>query len=176
MPSPSRAVRLRIPSYLAIEGAPSGDTGKDLIFMLKVPRVQRDISDGGMILNFAGLNNAPLDFSIIRYVITLSGYIEESTLAHTDHPLLTGVEHEPDWIDMEEAALTFNNQASPGGALSTIPSLELNYGTQGDAWRIYKGVIQSLEMVRLEGKTQVDFTLVFAVVWSDVNPALREWA
>ncbi len=176
MASPGRAVRLRIPSYLAIDGASATDTGKDLIFILQVSRVQRDITDGGMVLNFAGLNNASLDFSILRYVITLNGYIEQTPLAHTAHPLLTGVEHAPDWIDMEEAALTFNNQAKPGGVLATIPSLELNYGTQGDTFRVYKGVIQSLEMVRREGKTQVVFTLVFAVVWSDTDPTLREWA
>ncbi len=176
MASPGRAVRLRIPSYLAIEGASATDTGKDLIYILQAERIQRDITDGGRVLSFAGRNNVTWAFSILRYAITINGTFEENLQEHTIHPLLTAVEHEPDWIDMEEATITWNNQAKPNGADAITPSLELNYGTQGDAFRIYKGVIKELEMVREEGKTEVAFKLVFEVVWSDTNPTLREWA
>lgn len=180
MASPTRSARLRIPSYTSIKGGSSSDDGKNIILNLNLTRVQRDISDGAMILNFASFNETSLNFSILRYAITINGVIEETAAAHTAHAVSTGTEHEPDWIDLEEAAITFNNAAKPGGSLDEVPSLELNYGEFGDEWRVYKGVIQSLEMVRREGVTQVDFTLVFNVVYKGTDPSpvptLRQWS
>lgn len=182
MASPTRSARLRIPSYTVIPGGNSADEGKDIILLLNVNRVQRDISDGTMVLNFAGFNETTLGFSIIRFVITLSGTIEETSGGHTAHldAALETLGHGPDWIDMEEAAITFNFAASPGGSLSEVPSLELNYGEFNDEWRVYKGVVQTLEMVRREGSTQTDFTLVFSVVYKGTDktplPALRQWS
>lgn len=176
MASPTRPARLRIPYYNYIAGTSSSDDGKDIILTLKAARIQRDIANGADILNFPGLQNSPLAFGIIKYIITVSGVFEETELAHSSHPVTTSTEHDPDWIDFEEAALTFNNAARPGGPLTYMPSLEIDYGAHGDAWRIYKGVIQSLELVRREGSTNCEFTLIFAVAWSDSNPTLREWS
>ncbi len=175
MASPTRDCRLRIPRYTVIpEGLLGGSSTKDLIFSLKARRIQKDIADGGQIINLYGRNAIPLSFSIIRFVITVDGSIVEDG-THSDHPVTTAEEHVPDWVDMEEAAVLWNNAATPDGNPNLTPQLEIEHGIDG-AFRVYKGLIRELELVRYGGKSQVDFKLLFEVAWSTSNPTLREWA
>ncbi len=174
MPSPTRDARLRIPSYTVIPEGLLDSTAKDLIFSLKVHRIQKDITDGADVLVYYSRNSIPLSFSIIRFVITIEGVVLEDG-SHVDHPLTTATEHQPDYVDMEEAALLWNNAATPDGDLDLMPQLEIEHGAAG-AFRIYKGLIREMELVRETGRSEVDFKMVFDVAWSESNPTLREWS
>jgi len=169
MASPTLPARLRITSYTPITNGPGGTIGQDLIFRLKAAKTLYDLTDSGKVLVFPSLFSELLVFSIVRYSITVVGVVLENSVAHTAHALSTGVEHDPDYIDMEEACLAWNNQAP-----ATLPQLELRY--DGTNWRVYKGVIQTLTLVKNAGHEEVDFSLRFAVEWSSTNPTLREWS
>jgi hypothetical protein len=167
-----RNAQLRIPSYVPLAKGSGGDTGNDLIFALKVSRIQKDISDGATALIFPGFENALLGYSMIRFTISITGAVLEDG-QHDAHPLVSAAFHIPDFVDMEEAAICWNNQAAPGVALSLLPSLMIEH--DGGDWREYKGVISRMELTRREGYEQVDFNMTFLVAWSESNPGLREW-
>lgn len=175
MASPTRNARLRIPSYAAPDGFPTGDDGKDLIFRLKARRIQKNLSDGAQTVALSYYNFITLSYSMVKFTITLEGVVEEFDAdRHSSHPVSSGTEHDPDWIDLEEAAALWNNQARPGAADASVPSLEIEH--DGSGFRTYKGVITMVEMTRREGESFPQLRLVFDVVWSDTNPTLREWS
>jgi hypothetical protein len=173
---PTTATRLRIPNYQTIEHGPGGTEGKDIVFALQVSRIQRDITDGAQVLAYNNFQSSLFCYSIVRMVITVSGtLIEDSSATHTAHPVTDAIEHSPDFIDMEEAAVCWNNGARPGvDDLDLLPRLEITH--DGSSYRVYRGVITKLTMVRAEGRSAVDFNLVFAVAWAEDSPTLREWS
>ncbi len=167
MASPTLDARIRINTYQPIPLG-LGGSATDIIFRLKVSRIQKDISDGTTVLALPAFLTSTLGFSIIRFMITLDGVIVEDG-SHSAHPVSTSTEHDPDWIDMEEMAIMWNNDVG-----DTLPQLEIQHS--GADWRTYKGVIQQVTLHKRAGHRQVDFKLVFGVVWSSDNPTLREWS
>jgi hypothetical protein len=172
--SPTRDARLRIKDYVPIPKGPGGTSGQDLILRLQATRIQKDLTDGASILSYVGYNPSDtLSYSIVQFIITVTGIVIDD-VTHTAHPLTTGVEHVPDFIDLEEAAIAWNNQASNFATdPDKAPQLEIQY--DGANWRVYKGAILSMVLKRTAGHVAVDFTLQFAVAWSLDNPTLREW-
>ena len=176
MASPTRAVRLRIPNYQPFDTDPDAViTGKDLILRLKVSRIQKEMSDGAQALVFPFFEGTIVSYEMVRMIITLTGSVLEDG-AHGAHPVIDAVEHDPDFIDLEETVVLWNNRVRPADKtpanLNLFPQLEID---TVDGFRIYKGAISKLELTRREGKEQVDFVLQFAVAWSEDSPPLREW-
>lgn len=169
MPAQTFDARLRITSFTAPALAGTGDNGKDLIFDLKCSRVQRDLSDSVRTLVMPRLRGGvTVPMTTVAYTIALTGVVDER--GHSDHAVSSGVAHEPDMVDLEEAAVSWNLEA-PG----QLVHLELDYN--GQSWRVYQGLIQQLTMVREAGRSEVDFILVFTVLWDpETNPGIREWA
>ena len=146
-------VRLRIPNYTLIpEGPLTGSSGKDIIFRLQASRIQKDVDDSAQVLVFYGRNSEVLGFSQIKMIITVTGVVLEDG-AHVAHPVTTAVEHDPDFVDMEEAAVAWNNAATPETLGDLVPQLEIEHGAAG-AFRVYKGLIGTMELVRSEESTR----------------------
>lgn len=189
MPSPVLSARLRIPRYRAYAQArdnlPVLSTGPDLIFRLQVERIQKEIRDQARILVFPSFESEPLSFFMIQFVIKLHCRIPEDG-THTAHPLTTSVEHDPDWVDLEEASVLWNNGAQTQAPDNDYPQLELQYGENYDVsvspapalddWRVYKGVILELVLTKQAGFRMNRFELLFGVAWTSTLPGLREWA
>jgi len=166
---PDLDARLRITNYNAITGAPAGDDGKDLIFLLKANEIQKDIRDGAILTPLPGYAGALIiAFSQVRYTITVRGRVQNS--GHSAHPVLTGVAHDPDVTDLEEAALTFNNNAAV-----TPAQLEIQQDEGVTGFRVYRGSIISLVLQHPPAREAVDFILIFAVQWTTSNPTFRGW-
>ncbi len=183
MASSVRSVRLRIPSYTTIPEGSGGTAGKDIIFALKANRVQKNLTDGAKVLVYYGRNSNTLSFEIMKFAITVTGVLTDEPGSsssdplpiHANHPLTTAVEHVPDFIDMEEAAVLWNNATTPDGNANLMPQLEIEQGRNG-TFRVYKGLIREMTLTKYAGKIAADFSLMFDVVWSDETPTLREWA
>jgi len=180
MPSPVLDARLRAPAYTVIEYSPDiTPKTKDIIFQMKVNRIQKDISDGARALYLPSFITETLSLGLIKYVITVQGvFVEDATHAsHTTVPVADGVVHDPDFIDYEEATILFNHDFS-----KQLVELQIEFGgdqnTAGTApiFRIYEGLILSMELVITAGHAQGDFTMQFGVAWSEDTPTLREWA
>ena len=172
MASPVRNARLRINPYKPLTAG--ADATKDLIVRLKVGRIQKDISDGAMVIQHADqFQSTGLSFQIVQYVITLDGVLVEDN-SHTAHPLTTSVEHDPDFVDLEEILVMWNNDFDVDD-FSTYPTLEIEHdGVNG--FRSYVGVIQGGELVQRAGHSEVSFKLRFGVTWdAKDNPGIREW-
>jgi hypothetical protein len=169
--SGARDVRLRIPSFTAPSTAPSGDDGKDLIFLLQCDRINKDISDGVIAIalpDWRGGAIAPL--LIVKEQITLVGAVYERQHTVGSHPVSSAVEHDPDMIDLEEAVVTWS-----GSAPVQLVHLETDFN--GSAWRTYQGVILQCTLNREAARTKVDFKLVFGVLFEpSARPGLREWS
>ncbi len=185
MPSPTRSVRLRIPSYTPIpEGELSKTPGKDIIFLLNARRIQKELTDGAEVKTYYGRGSIELSFAMVRFTIMVDGWIgnEFSSIDHSAHSganPVSGVEHSPDYIDMEEAAWYWNNAAGPNKGLDLMPELQMHHGQAGipdGGFLVYKGLIRELEMVRHGAHAAIDFKLFFDVVWSPDQPGIREWA
>ncbi len=189
MASPPRSVRLRIKRYIPIpEGAPLLATEKDLIFTLNCNRLQKEITDSSEVKTYYGRNSIELSFSIVRFTIMVDGWLgnESKSTDHSVHAVgnpVSGVEHDPDYVDLEEAALYWNNQATPNGDRDFMPQLEVQHGhlhktgPEDSGFRIYKGLIRELELVKYGAKAAIYFKLLFDVVWSAADdPGIREWA
>ena len=177
MASPLRNARIRVNPYVPIKDPDGvayvgGDATKELIFNLKVSRVQKDISDGATVVNVAGFSALPLDFSIIRFMITIDGVVLDD-VAHDSqsntHPLTTATEHEPDFVDLEEACITWNN-----GAPDVFPILDIEH--DGDGFRSYPGLFMGFEFTKRASAAEIAYKIQFAVVWSPTTPTLREWS
>ncbi len=169
MASPLRNARIRVNPYAPITDGPGGDATKELVFRLKISRIQKDITDGASVVNVAGFSALPLDFSIIRFIITLDGVVQDDK-NHTAHPLSDGVEHDPDLVDLEEACITWNN-----GAPDVLPILDIEH--DGDGFRSYKGLFMGFEFTKRASVSEISFKIQFAVIWDAADsPGLREWS
>ncbi len=180
MASPVLDARLRAPAYTVIQYSPDNTPAtKDIIFRMKVNRIQKDISDGARALYLPGYITETLSLGLIKYVITVQGvFVNDGVHAsHTTTPVADATEHDPDFIDYEEAAILFNHDFA-----NKLVNLEIEFGgdqnTAGTApiFRVYEGLILSMELVITAGHFQGDFTMQFGVAWSDETPNLREWA
>lgn len=176
MASALRAVRLRMPSFTSIPFTGSGDTGKDLIFILRCDKIRRLVSDGVIAFpnpRWRGGVIAPLN--TIQYQITLTGSTYER--GHVDHPVTTATEHDPDLIDLEEAIIAWNG-AAPGGPIegpNALVHLETDFN--GNIWRIYQGLILKATLVRMAGHTEALFEITFGVLFEATTyPGIREWS
>lgn len=167
MASPTYDARIRLNEYQPIRQG-NGGSAKDLIFRLKVTRSQKDLTDGAKVLSTGDFYTNTLVFSQVRFIITLEGVVVEDG-THSAHPVSASTEHDPDWIDLEEMGVLWNSDVP-----DNFPQLEIQYN--GSAWRVYKGVIQELTLLKTAGHKQANFKLVFGVVWSADNPTLREWS
>ena len=168
MASPLRNARLRITQYTPIPDGPGGDATKELILRLKVSRVQKDISDSAVAVVLAQFKALPLAFSQVRFMITIEGVVTDD-ISHSAHPLADGVEHDPDLVDLEEACITWNNNAP-----TVLPILEIEH--DGNSFRTYAGVIAGFEWTKVASKAEIRYKMQFAVVWSPTDfPGIREW-
>ena len=175
MSAQTRDARLRIPSFTAPPFAPTGDNNKDLIFILRTETVQIDVSDSVIAIplpNWRGGVMVPL--TIIKHQITITGVVYDR--GHTAHPVATLTEHDPDMVDLEEAAVTWSGQA-PGGPIegpNDLVHLETEFN--GNTWRTYQGVILSLTLSRDAAHTEITFALTFGVLFdARTFPGIREW-
>ena len=172
MASPVRNARLRINPYKPLTAG--ADATKDLIMRLKVSRIQKDISDGAMVIQHADqFQSTGLSFQIVRYTITIDGVLLEDN-THSAHPLTTATEHDPDFVDFEEMLVMWNNDFGIDD-FSTYPTLEIEHdGING--FRTYVGVIQGGELVQRANRIEVGFKLRFGVTWdAKSSPGIREW-
>lgn len=175
MPDTLLDARLRVPNFVVqnadavpiFPGIAAGDNGKSLRFNLKVNRIQRDINDGSLALVLPAFTSDTLTFSIIKYIITLHGTVYDDT--HTVHPLASDTDHEPDFIDLEEAAVAWNNDAPANDCRLDI---EFN----GSTWRTYGGIILDLTLTWAANRRERPFILRFAVRWDETVNTLREWS
>ena len=172
MASPVRNARIRVSPYKPLTAG--ADATKDLIVRLKASRIQKDISDGAQVLQHADqFQSTGLSFQIVQYVITLEGVLTEDN-AHSAHPLTTATEHDPDYVDLEELLVLWNNDFDIDD-FSTYPRLEIEHNGV-DGFRTYVGVIQGGEVIQRAGHAEVSFKIRFGVTWdAKDNPGLREW-
>ncbi len=185
MASPVRNARLRAPAYTPIEHSPDlTPSSKNIIFDMNVSRLQRDIRSGAQVLFLPEFINETLTLAMIQYVITVEGTFDNSPVhgTHTANAVVSGTPHTPDFIDFEEAALFFNHDFcfdEATGKPINLPELQVEFGEGNLAgipeFRIYQGMILSMEIALSGGKWAGEFTMVFGVVWSSSNPILREW-
>ena len=186
MPSPVRNARLRAPLYTPVQYSPdTTPVTKDIIFRLNVSRIQKDIKSGAQVLFLPGLVSETLTLAMIKYVITLNGTFVENQVhgSHTSSPVVSATEHIPDFIDFEESTLFWNHDFSfdeTTGVPINLPELQIEYGegnvTGNPEFRVYRGMILSMELSLTGGHEAGEFALQFGVLWSPTNPLLREWS
>ncbi len=188
MASPTRSVRLRIKRYIPIDEGEIDTTEKDLIFLLNVNRLQKELTDGAEVITYYGRNSVELSFGIAPFTIMVDGWIgnEAKSSDHSAHAIgnpVDGVEHSPDYIDMEEAALYWNHMAGPNADSDFLPQLEIEHGhhegglLHRGGFRIYKGLIREMELTRYGAQAAVYFKMLFEVVFDfRGDPGIREWA
>ncbi len=183
--SPVRNARLRAPLYSPILHSPDLiPATKNIIFDLNVSRVQRDIKSGAQVLFLPEFISETLTLAMIKYVITVEGTFTNSPVhgTHTANAVVAGTGHTPDFIDFEEAALFFNHDFcfdEATGEPINLPELQILFGEgnlAGDPeFRVYQGMILSMEIALTGSHWAGEFTMQFGVVWSPTNPILREW-
>lgn len=176
IPASRVEARLRIPSYAALTNAPAGDDSKDLIFALRCSEIRYDVSDSVLMFPlpfFHGGVIVPL--LIVKETITLIGVTYDG--GHVAHPYAgAAATHDPDFIDLEEAVVTWGNDAP-----SQLVHLETEFGSPtgsgGSTFRVYEGVILQAVLVRNAGKFESEFSIQFGVLFdASVRPGLREWS
>ncbi len=123
------------------------------------------INTNAIMLNVPDFQNLPLPLNYAKVDMTLRGIAARH---HTVHPLTSEVDHVPDIIDLEEAAMLFNKDVP---TLLTEIKLELASGFT----RTYTGVITKMALVDNPGTDRYDFIMTFSAGWNVSNPALREW-
>ncbi len=123
------------------------------------------INTNAIMLNVPDFQNLPLPLNYAKVDMTLRGIAARQ---HTVHPLTSEVDHVPDIIDLEEAAMLFNKDVP---TLLTEIKLELVSGFT----RTYTGVITKMALVDNPGTDRYDFIMTFSAGWNVSNPALREW-
>ncbi len=123
------------------------------------------INTNAIMLNVPDFQNLPLPLNYAKMQMILKGVAARQ---HEIHPLVSGVDHTPDIIDLEEAALVFNKDVP---TLLTELKLELTSGFT----RTYNGIITKMIVVDNPGTDRYDFIMTFGVAWNVSNPALREW-
>ncbi len=205
MPAIPLDVRIRIPKFTVSGDSDdnesylsASDKDKDIIFEFQCDSIKRELSDGVGAIPLPNFEGAlVIALPIVRYIVTLTGRFHEDT--HTAHAVSTTVAHIPDFIDIEEMALTWNKAAGrkENGDITAkdrLPELHVDYnrssanlGTTGDilrGWRVFRGLITGATLMREAGRRSGDFMIQFAVLYepddksnpTESFPALREWA
>ncbi len=182
MPAQPRHVRLRIPSFTSPPNSDSSDDGKDIIFELLVDTLKREISDSVIAFPLAFWHGGvAVPLNIIKYMITIAGVVTEND--HTAHAVTTATAHSPDFIDMEEAIISWSGNAPKQlvhlevGPPNTGPSLAVPSFTGVNDWRTYQGVILKASLTRNAGHLAIEYELIFGVLFDPTSlPGLREWA
>jgi len=182
-----RNAQLRAPVYTVVPYSPDATPAvKDIILQLDVNRVQKDISSGARTMFFPGFLSETINLGLMKFVITIEGFFKEEGVgghaSHTTTAVASGTPHVPDFVDLEEATIFFNHDANnlsqSNGLDTNLVELRLDYGKDGTtaaAWRTYKGLILSTELIMTAGHWAGEFIMQFGVVWSDDSPTLREW-
>lgn len=140
----------------------NSDVEEAICFNLFANEWREKIDTKALALDLPELENEPLALNYAVMTIQLRGVLSR---AHAPHPIADP--HEPDLIDMEEAAMLFNR-----GAPSCLPTLKIPL-VSGD--RTYKGIIERVTLVENPGTDMIDYTLVFKVAWNPGIPAFRGW-
>ncbi len=145
-------------------------TKTNLRFQIKVHEWREKILTEAKVINTPNFENLALPLNYATIIITIKGTIYGP---HPPHPIATNVEHNMDFLDLEEAALLWNRGAiPPAGEVPILPTLTLHLPASN---RVYSGLITKLFLIEEGGTDQGDFIMEFRPKWNIVKPLLREW-
>ncbi len=157
-------VKLGVCNYKPL-GCPCA-AGINICFDLPITEWREKIETGGVVIGVGLYNNIAFPLNYVRMNITVRGII--SDVGHEPHPLVTGVTHHPDIIDLEEAAILFNKIGIADQKAKLV--LPLPAGN-----RTYEGVIESIAIISPPGTTKNEYILKFQAAWNPSIPGLRAW-
>ena len=156
-------VKLCIDQYT---GAKDDETPLDICFVLCLLEWREKIETRALVIGMGKHENLAFttNFAVMR--IQLKGIIPLGE-PHQPHPLSSGVDHIPDAVDLEEAALYFN-----GIGFSSKHKARLELPLPSGV-RSYEGVIESIAIIEYPGTDRIEFVMQFGADWNPSFPTLR---
>ncbi len=164
---PLKLTELCVFNYRGITGTASA---KDICFILCVLEWREKIETGAIVLGVGLYENIAFSLNFADINIKLTAILPPN---HGEHPLIVdaccnAIVHLPDFVDIEEAAIAFNQIGIAKDKVSI--SLPLPAGI-----RTYEGVIESVALITPPGTVFRQLILNFQVAWNPSFPTLRVW-
>ncbi len=137
-----------------------------------------------MVISLPDFGNEPLSFAMIRYTMTVEGVVLEDGV-HVDHPTVDGVEHTPDFVDLEEAVYLWQKEATVRDIqrrADEVPQLEIHFNpplggaVKAEEFTVYKFLFITAEIAKIAGQVEIPFKFQLGVLWDLTVPGVREWS